>query len=56
MFYIVFVQDGTVEVDYDFITGIPKKIVVDRAQIPVDGGVTYTAELLKGLPVGHKTG
>lgn len=44
------------EVDYDVTNGIPKKIVIDKAQIPVDGGATYTAQLLKGLPVYTKTG
>lgn len=44
------------EVNYDLVNGIPKKIVIDRAQIPVDGGVTYTAELLREGPEHSKVG
>ncbi len=42
-------NDRQVEVTYDSKTGMPTKIVIDRDQMPVDGGQTITAGNLQNL-------
>jgi hypothetical protein len=43
-----------VEVEYNAKTGMPTKIVIDRDQMPVDGGQTITATNLQTNNVGDK--
>ncbi|HIO92785.1 MAG TPA: META domain-containing protein [Leucothrix mucor] len=42
-------NDRQVEVTYDSKTGMPTKVVIDRDQMPVDGGQTITASNLQNL-------